>query len=124
MANVLLLERDQRRARLATWALEPHHAVETLHSLQAAAERRRDIGADVVIYATRLYEGDHSDEVLRAITRGANEPPRVVAIEDPGAIPAWAIPAPLDAVITSPFDAEDLLAVLNDVLHKPYAAAT
>ena len=82
------------------------------------------IGADVVTYATQLYEGDHSDEVLRAITRGANEPPRVVAIEDPKAIPARATPAPLDAVITSPFDAEDLLAVLDDVLHKPYAAAT
>ena len=120
MANVLLVDGDQRRARLSTWALQPHHDVAATHSLEAAAEHPLRPNADAVIFSTDLYEGDQSAAVLRAITRGANEPPRVIAVQEGRAVPTTAIPAPVDAVITTPFDAEDLLSVLNDVLVKPY----
>ena len=120
MANVLLLDKDTRRARLATWVLEPYHAVDTRHTLQAVADHVPEINPDVIIYSTQLYEGDQSGEILRALTKGPNEPPRVLAIEDRGALPARTIPAPVDAVISSPFDAEDLFATLNTVLGKPY----
>ena len=119
MATVLLVEQDRGRARLTAWALEPHHTVETTQSLRAAAARSREIGADVVILNTRLYEGDQSDELLRAIVRGLGEPPRVIAVQEYGARRAETMPAPVDAILTPPFDADDLLKALHRVLSKP-----
>jgi DNA-binding response OmpR family regulator len=120
MANVLFVDADEHRSRLTAWALEPEHVVQMTDSLQAAATLRRQTKVDVFIYNTLLDKDDKSNEILRAIAGGTNEPPRVIAVEERGATHSRAIGASVDAVITSPFDAEDLLITLNDVLLKTY----
>jgi len=79
MANVLFVDVDERRARLAAWAFAPDHAVEVTDSLQAAAERSRQTKVDVVIYNTLLDDSDQPSKILRAMAGGTNEPPRVIA---------------------------------------------